>query len=81
MTMDGALAIPVIDLGSARAATRIADACEQTGFLVVTNHGVEQAVIDSAWAATTRFFDLAIAAKMSVANASPHRSDTKRLPT
>ncbi len=50
---------------------RIARACERSGFLVVTNHGVDQHVIDSAWAAATRFFDLAVADKMSVAMPYP----------
>jgi isopenicillin N synthase-like dioxygenase len=57
----------VIDLGRADAAAHIARACERTGFLVVTNHGVNRPVIDSAWSAATRFFDLATADKMAVA--------------
>ena len=67
MTIDRELTIPVIDLGDAQSATRIARACEHTGFLVVTSHGVDQAVIDTAWAAATKFFDLAAADKMAVA--------------
>jgi isopenicillin N synthase-like dioxygenase len=57
----------VIDLGRADAVAHIARACEHTGFLVVTNHGVDQPVIDTAWNAATRFFDLAPADKMAVA--------------
>jgi isopenicillin N synthase-like dioxygenase len=63
--------IPVIDLGSADAAAHLADACEQTGFLVVVNHGLDSAVIDAAWTAATRFFDLAPADKMAVAMPYP----------
>ena len=69
------VAIPVVDLarrdrdeGDAIARiTRIARACERTGFLVVTNHGVNQPTIDAAWSAATRFFDLPDADKMAVA--------------
>ncbi len=71
MTIDPELTIPVIDLGDAQATTHIARACEHTGFLVVTNHGVDQAVIDTAWAAATEFFDLAVADKMAVAMPYP----------
>ena len=67
VTIDRDLAIPVIDLHDPQATTLIARACEHTGFLVVTNHGVDQKVIDTAWAAATQFFDLAVADKMAVA--------------
>ena len=64
--------IPVIDLGAqADVVARISRACEHTGFLVVTNHGVDQQVIDTAWTAATRFFDLAPADKMAVAMPYP----------
>lgn len=71
MTIDRALAIPVIDLQHPQAATSIARACEHTGFLVVTNHGVDRRVLDAAWAAATRFFDLPASAKMEVAMPYP----------
>ena len=71
MTVDVEMTIPVIDLGDERAATLIARACQDTGFLVVTNHRVDQAVIDAAWSTTTRFFDLPSADKMSVAMPYP----------
>ena len=64
-------AIPVIDLDAADATTRIARACESTGFLVITNHGVDSLVIDRAWVAATRFFDLALDDKMAVAMPYP----------
>ncbi len=60
-------AIPVIDLHAADAAASVAHACEQTGFLIITNHGVDQRVIDAAWAMATAFFDLDPADKMAVA--------------
>jgi isopenicillin N synthase-like dioxygenase len=71
VTIDGALTIPVIDLDDRRAAELVAQACEHTGFLVVTNHGVTQQVLDTAWAAATRFFDLPVGDKMAVAMPYP----------
>jgi isopenicillin N synthase-like dioxygenase len=67
VTIDSELTVPVIDLAEAHAASRIARACADTGFLVVTNHGVDRQVIDTAWEAATRFFDLSVADKMAVA--------------
>jgi isopenicillin N synthase-like dioxygenase len=71
VTIDGATAIPVIDLADPDASTLIDAACRHTGFLVVTNHGVDETVIDTAWAAATRFFDLSIGDKMAVAMPYP----------
>jgi isopenicillin N synthase-like dioxygenase len=71
VTINRELASPVINLGEAQAASRIARACAHTGFVVVTNHGVEGAVIDTAWAAAKRFFDLDPADKMAVAMPYP----------
>jgi isopenicillin N synthase-like dioxygenase len=65
------MTIPVIDLGDRAASALIAQACRDTGFLVVTNHGVDQVVIDTAWAAATKFFDLAVDDKMAVAMPYP----------
>jgi isopenicillin N synthase-like dioxygenase len=59
--------IHVIDLMDSNDASLVDAACRQTGFLVVTNHGVDRAVIDNAWTATTEFFDLPIEDKMAVA--------------
>jgi isopenicillin N synthase-like dioxygenase len=61
----------VIDLGDPQAATLTARACEETGFLVVTNHGVDRRLIDAAWSTATRFFDLPVADKLSVAMPYP----------
>lgn len=71
MTTDVEMTIPVIDLGDPQAATLIARACEETGFLVVTNHGVDRRSIDAAWSAATQFFDLPVADKLSVAMPYP----------
>jgi isopenicillin N synthase-like dioxygenase len=61
------VSIRVIDLEDPDASTQIDAACRDTGFLVVTNHGVDEVVIDTAWTAATRFFDLPITDKMAVA--------------
>jgi isopenicillin N synthase-like dioxygenase len=59
--------IPVLDVGptlanepGARAALArdVAKACADTGFLVITNHGIGQDLIDNAFAAASDFFDL-----------------------
>ena len=71
MTIDVDMTIPVIDLGDEQAATLIARACEEIGFLVVTNHGVDGALIGKAWSAATTFFDLPVADKMAVAMLYP----------
>jgi isopenicillin N synthase-like dioxygenase len=58
--------IPVLDIGDFLAgepgarealARDVAGACADTGFLVITNHGIAQTLIDDAFAAATDFFD------------------------
>jgi isopenicillin N synthase-like dioxygenase len=58
--------IPVLDIGDylagrpgARAALseQIAKACHDTGFMVIRNHGIDQALIDGCFAAAAAFFD------------------------
>src|SRR5258708_3536093 len=57
--------IPVLDIGpflagepgaAAPLSRAIARTCEDTGFLVVANHGVPQALPDGMFAAAARFF-------------------------
>ncbi len=59
--------IPVLDVGpylaqepGARSALAqaVADTCVDTGFLVITNHGISQSLIDGAFGAAADFFDL-----------------------
>ncbi len=59
--------IPVLDVGGflddapgAREdlARAVATTCADTGFLVITNHGISQTLIDGAFAAASDFFDL-----------------------
>lgn len=56
--------VPVIDLAPFISGTdrdgvvaKVKDACERCGFFMVRGHGVDQAVIDEAWARTRAFFD------------------------
>lgn len=69
----GSIHIPIIDLdpflkGSdedrARVAQEIATACEDIGFFLVRNHGVNPDVIRAAWDVTMDFFDLPEEEKM-----------------
>src|SRR5262245_30178655 len=57
--------IPVLDIGAylagqagaaAPLAHAIACACEDTGFLVVANHGVPQQLVDNTFAVAQKFF-------------------------
>jgi isopenicillin N synthase-like dioxygenase len=65
-------AIPVIDiapfrLGTAGAdavPTAMAEACEQVGFLAVTGHGIDAALLEAAFAVSRDFFDLPEAEKL-----------------
>ncbi|HET6607217.1 MAG TPA: 2-oxoglutarate and iron-dependent oxygenase domain-containing protein [Rhodopila sp.] len=59
--------IPVLDVGPMLAdapgaqealAEAVAATCADTGFLVITNHGIGQSLIDNAFAAASDFFDL-----------------------
>ena len=65
MGHDGQGRIPVLDIGAylageAAAATPLARAiartCEDTGFLVVANHGVPQQLVDGTFAVAQQFF-------------------------
>ena len=70
----GKMQIPIIDLGpflsgvpGAEAATAgaLREACEGLGFFFVRNHGVDQALIDMAFAACQRFHSLPLEHKMA----------------
>jgi isopenicillin N synthase-like dioxygenase len=70
--MDSVRSIPVIDIapyggsdaGKASVARAVADACEQVGFLAITGHGIDQALLDRAFALSRDFFDLPVAEKL-----------------
>jgi isopenicillin N synthase-like dioxygenase len=74
-TSTGAGRIPVLDVapylaGAPGAATRLADAvestCADTGFLVISNHGVPQDLIDRAFASAAGFFSLSETEKLGL---------------
>jgi isopenicillin N synthase-like dioxygenase len=59
--------IPVLDIADFLAgkpnarqalAAAVAHTCDDTGFLVITNHGIAQPLIDGAFAAASDFFDI-----------------------
>jgi len=67
--------IPVIDLTGSfspdletrkKVAWEVHKACRETGFFYISNHGVEQKLIDGQFAVAQRFFDLPLADKISV---------------
>src|SRR5258708_3811067 len=67
--------IPVLDIGPFLAgepsaitplARAIARTCEDTGFLVVANHGIAPALIETAFAEAARFFALDDARKLAL---------------
>ncbi len=67
--------IPVLDVAGLLAgqpnarpalAAAVADACRDTGFLVIANHGIDQSLIDGAFAAASEFFDLEAEAKLAL---------------
>ena len=67
--------VPVIDLGPARSsasgrqavARAIDRACEESGFLVVVGHGVDEGLVDLMYAVTRAFFRLAPETKAEAA--------------
>ena len=59
--------IPVIDLGTADAATALGDACESVGFFQLVGHGVDEGLAARAFAAARAFHDLDDASKEALA--------------
>ena len=67
--------IPVLDIGpflagepdaAAPLARAVARACEDTGFLVVANHGVPQRLVDDTFAAAAQFFARSDSGKLAL---------------
>ena len=52
--------MPTVDLGSPSAAADLDAACRAIGFMQITGHGVEPAVIERFVTAATAFFDLSV---------------------
>ena len=63
----GTRSIPIIDVGADGAADAIDRACREVGFFGIVGHGVPDAVVDHAWSAATRFFDLPLEDKLALA--------------
>jgi isopenicillin N synthase-like dioxygenase len=62
----GALVTPGADPAAKQAVIReLVAACEDIGFFIIKNHGVDSSVIDSMWKATSDFFDLETDYKMT----------------
>ncbi len=78
----GGSAVPVIDISPAskggqsltEVAAAVDDACRSLGFLVITGHGVDNDVIDAAWAAARAFFDLPDEEKRGVPAPGPEHA-------
>lgn len=65
------MSIPVVDLASADAASNLARACEESGFLSIVGHGVDSDLLGHAWADARDFFDQPLDVKMRVAMPTP----------
>ena len=75
-----AAAIPVIDLapyragdpaGTKRIAEAVGEACERIGFLVITGHGVPDALVRRVFDVSLAFFDLPLAEKLATRSDDP----------
>lgn len=61
-----ASSFPVIEWTEGDISRQLDEACRTVGFFAVVGHGVPQPVIDHAWSAATRFFDLPLDEKLSL---------------
>ena len=61
--------VPVVDISAdpAKVGTELDEICRTTGFFQVTGHGIDDGVAGPAWTMATRFFDLPLEDKLSVA--------------
>ncbi len=67
--------VPVIDIapfrdgdaaGKAKVARQVGQACRDIGFLIISGHGIDQALIERTDAVSRKFFDLPLEDKMAV---------------
>jgi len=67
--------IPLIDLADPRGSEAVAEAigrtCEETGFFLITGHGVDTIALERGWTAARAFFDRPLAEKMTAAMPYP----------
>jgi isopenicillin N synthase-like dioxygenase len=66
--------VPVIDISRDpdSVGKQLDEVCRTVGFFQIVGHGIDPAVADGAWMAATRFFDLPVEGKMTVARPSRH---------
>lgn len=72
--MAGKVTVPIIDISSLirddndsaimETATLIGKACKEIGFFIIVGHNVDRSIIDAAWEATQRFFELDLDEKL-----------------
>jgi isopenicillin N synthase-like dioxygenase len=65
--------VPVVDICADPQAVgaELDEICRTAGFFQVTGHGIDDGVAEAAWTTATRFFDLPLADKLSVARPAP----------
>ncbi|MBN9434104.1 MAG: isopenicillin N synthase family oxygenase [Bosea sp.] len=67
--------IPLIDLADPRGSEAVAEAigrtCEETGFFLITGHGVDPVALERGWTAARAYFDRPLAEKMTAAMPYP----------
>uniref|UniRef100_A0ACD5TNG0 Uncharacterized protein n=1 Tax=Avena sativa TaxID=4498 RepID=A0ACD5TNG0_AVESA len=75
----GSLELPVVDLASPdlqSVAEAVRKACVETGFFYVTNHGIQDELLDAVFAESKMFFELPLGEKMLLQRNSSHRGYT-----
>ena len=65
--------VPVVDISADPGAVgrELDEICRTAGFFQVTGHGIPDEVAELAWTTATRFFDLPLEDKLSVARPAP----------
>ncbi|CAM0956410.1 unnamed protein product [Alopecurus aequalis] len=72
----GSLDLPVVDLASPdlqSAAHAVRKACVESGFFYVTNHGIQDELLETVFAESKKFFELPLEEKMAPQRNSTHR--------
>ncbi|CAM0956408.1 unnamed protein product [Alopecurus aequalis] len=75
----GSLDLPVVDLASPdlqSAAHAVRKACVESGFFYVTNHGIQDELLETVFAESKKFFELPLEEKMALQRNSSHRGYT-----
>uniref|UniRef100_A0ACD5U5Q4 Uncharacterized protein n=1 Tax=Avena sativa TaxID=4498 RepID=A0ACD5U5Q4_AVESA len=75
----GRLVLPVVDLASPdvrSVAEAVRKACVESGFFYVTNHGIQDELLDAVFAESKKFFELPLEEKMLLLRNSSHRGFT-----